>query len=78
MDIKWIVLIVAVVMYLLVILKQDKKVWFTTGAALLLVALGTVLPGAIFNDGKCGAPRRRLPRRSANGICFPGLSCSHR
>ena len=51
MDIKWIVLIVAVVMYLLVILKQDKKVWFTTGAALLLVALGTVLPGAIFNDG---------------------------
>ena len=55
MDIKWIVLIVAVVMYLLVILKQDKKVWFTTGAALLLVALGTVLPGAIFNDGNGGA-----------------------
>ena len=42
-------------MYLLVILKQDKKVWFTTGAALLLVALGTVLPGAIFNDGNGGA-----------------------
>ena len=55
MNIKWIVLIVAVVMYLLVILKQDKKVWFTTGAALLLVALGTVLPGAIFNDGNGGA-----------------------
>ena len=55
MDIKWIVLIVAVVMYLLVILKQDKKVWFTTGAALLLVALGTVFPGAIFNDGNGGA-----------------------
>ena len=55
MDIKWIVLIVAVVMYLLVILKQDKKVWFTTGAALLLVALGTVLPGTIFNDGNGGA-----------------------
>ena len=55
MDIKWIVLIVAVIMYLLVILKQDKKVWFTTGAALLLVALGTVLPGAIFNDGNGGA-----------------------
>ena len=28
--------------------------------------------------GKYGAPRRQLPRRSANGICFPGLSCSHR
>ena len=55
MNIKWIVLIVAVIMYLLVILKQDKKVWFTTGAALLLVALGTVLPGAIFNDGNGGA-----------------------
>ena len=55
MNIKWIVLIVAVIMYLLVILKQDKKVWFTTGAALLLVALGTVFPGAIFNDGNGGA-----------------------
>ena len=55
MNIKWIVLIVAVIMYLLVILKQDKKVWFTTGAALLLVALGTVFPGAIFNDGNVGS-----------------------
>ena len=28
--------------------------------------------------GRCAAPRRRLPRRSANGICSPGLSCSRR
>lgn len=28
--------------------------------------------------GKYAAPRQPLPRRSANGICSPGLSCSHR
>lgn len=45
---KWIVLAIAVIMYLLVILFQDKKVWFTTGAAFIVVVLGIVFPGIIF------------------------------
>ena len=31
-----------------------------------------------WSNGRYAAPRRQLLRRSANGICFPGLSCSHR
>ena len=40
MDIKWIILGIALVMYLLVIIFQEKKVWMTTAAALITIALG--------------------------------------
>lgn len=50
MNIKWIVLVVAVLMYFFVILRQDKKVWFSCGAALLFVIVGTIFPGTIFKD----------------------------
>jgi len=46
--IKWIILGLAVVMYGLVIAFQDKKVWFTTGAAVIVVVLGMIFPNAIF------------------------------
>ena len=51
MEMKWIVLCIALFMYALVILFQEKKVAFSTGAALLLVALGIVWPGRIFIGG---------------------------
>ena len=38
-------------MYALVIAFQDKKVWFTTLAALVVVALGTAFPAQIFTGG---------------------------
>ena len=46
--IKWIVLGIAVLMYVFVILFQSKKVWFTTIAALLVIVTGMILPGSIF------------------------------
>ena len=46
--VKYIILAVAVIMYLLVILFQDKKVWFTSGAALLVIVLGIIFPGNVF------------------------------
>ena len=47
---KWIVLAVAGLMYFFVILFQEKKVWFTSIAAVLLFILGTFLfPNSIFN-----------------------------
>ena len=48
-QMKWIVLSVAVIMYVLVIVFQKKKVWFTTGAAVLIVITGCIFPGAIFS-----------------------------
>ncbi len=45
LNLKWIVLAIALIMYLLVILFQEKKVWMTTGAALLTVVLGFVFVG---------------------------------
>lgn len=47
-NLKWIVLAIAVLMYALVIAFQDKKVWFTTGAAAIVILMGTVLPGVVF------------------------------
>ncbi|MBO4320862.1 MAG: TRAP transporter large permease subunit [Treponema sp.] len=47
-NIKWIVLAIAILMYILVIAFQDKKVWFTTLAAVLVIAIGIILPNAIF------------------------------
>ncbi|MGI5070267.1 TRAP transporter large permease subunit [Treponema pectinovorum] len=51
MELKWIVLCIALLMYSLVIVFQDKKVWFTTFAALSCLALGLIFPGAIFGTG---------------------------
>ena len=56
MELKWIVLALAVVMYALVIAFQDKKVWFTTAAAVAVVVLGTIFPARIFaGDGRAFA-----------------------
>ncbi len=49
-NIKWIILAVALVMYLLVILFQEKKVWMTTAAALITVVLGFIFAGNVFNQ----------------------------
>ena len=48
MNIKWIILALAVVMYLLVIIFQEKKVWMTSVAALATVVLGFVFQGNVF------------------------------
>ena len=45
---KWVVLGIAVLMYVLVICFQDKKVWFALGAGTLVIILGMILPGSIF------------------------------
>ena len=47
-NIKLLVLGIAVLMYALVIAKQDKKVIFTSVAALAVIILGIVFPGSIF------------------------------
>ena len=48
MEMKWFILALTVVMYLLVICLQNKKVWFTSLAALVVIAAGTFMPGSIF------------------------------
>ena len=45
MEIKWIILALALVMYLLVIIFQEKKVWMTSVAALAVVVLGFLCQG---------------------------------
>ena len=47
-EMKWIVLAIAVIMYALVIALQEKKVWFTSIAGLAVIILGTFFPGKIF------------------------------
>ena len=47
-QVKWIVLALAVIMYVFVIIFQDKKVWFTSAAAIIIVALGIILPDSVF------------------------------
>ena len=47
-QVKWIVLALAIIMYALVIIFQDKKVWFTSAAAIIIIALGITLPDAVF------------------------------
>ena len=49
MYIKWIILGLAVLMYLFVIIFQDKKVWFTTAAALITIVLGFVFMNQVFS-----------------------------
>ena len=48
---RYLVLAIAVLMYALVIAKQDKKVIFTTFAAILVILLGIAFPGYIFTTG---------------------------
>lgn len=50
MNLKLIVLAIALIMYLLVILFQEKKVWMTTGAALIIAVLGFIFAGNIFEQ----------------------------
>lgn len=45
---KWFVLGLAIVMYFLVIVFQNKKVWFTSLAAIILIIIGIALPETIF------------------------------
>ena len=47
-NMKWIVLGIAVLMYALVIAFQSKKVWFTSIAAIAVLALGMIFPDTIF------------------------------
>lgn len=58
MELKWIILGLAVLMYALVIAFQEKKVWFTTIAAILCIILGTIFPGVIFADGTAAETSR--------------------
>ena len=50
-SLKFIVLAIAVLMYLLVIIFQNKKVWFTTAAAVLVIILGMIFPDSAVNAG---------------------------
>ena len=49
MDIKWIILAIALIMYLLVILFQGKKVWMTSCAALVTIVLGFLAQAGMLN-----------------------------
>ena len=49
MEIKWFVLALAVLMYALVIVFQNKKVWFSLCTAFILIVLGIIFPSAIFS-----------------------------
>ena len=51
MDIKWIILGIALVMYLLVIIFQEKKVWMTSVAALAVIVLGFLTQGGALAGG---------------------------
>lgn len=50
-SLKWIVLAIAVLMYGCVIVRQDKKVIFTSIAAIAVIILGIVFPGEVFTTG---------------------------
>ena len=52
LSLKYIILAIAVLMYALVIAFQDKKVWFTSCAALLVVILGMIFPGNVFTGSE--------------------------
>ncbi len=45
---KWIVLALALLMYALVLAFQDKKVFWSLGAAAIAITLGTLFPAAVF------------------------------
>lgn len=53
-NLKFLILAIAVIMYLLVIIFQEKKVLMTTGAAIITVALGFIFSGSIFTPDSTG------------------------
>lgn len=53
-NLKFLILAIAVIMYLLVIIFQEKKVLMTTGAAIITVALGFIFSGSIFTPESTG------------------------
>ncbi|MBQ5781714.1 MAG: TRAP transporter large permease subunit [Spirochaetaceae bacterium] len=55
---KWIVLSIAVLMYVLVIVFQHKKVVFTSAAAILILLLATIVPNSIFVSDSVAEPFR--------------------
>lgn len=55
MEIKWIILALALVMYLLVIIFQDKKVIMTTTAAFITIVLGLIFGGKVFEQTSAGS-----------------------
>lgn len=55
MEIKWIILALALVMYLLVIIFQDKKVIMTTTAAFITIVLGLIFGGKVFEQTSVGS-----------------------
>ncbi len=55
MEIKWIILALALVMYLLVIIFQDKKVIMTTTAAIISIVLGLIFGGKVFEQTSVGS-----------------------
>ena len=55
MEIKWIILALALVMYLLVIIFQDKKVIMTTIAAFITIVLGLIFGGKVFEQTSAGS-----------------------
>lgn len=55
MEIKWIILALALVMYLLVIFFQDKKVIMTTTAAFITIVLGLIFGGKVFEQTSAGS-----------------------
>lgn len=57
MELKWIVLALAILMYVFVIIFQNKKVWFTTGVVFLLLILGMIFPGQVFSEGLASSGR---------------------
>ena len=59
MEMKWVVLTLAVMMYALVIIVQHKKIVFTSAAALVILLLGAIFPESIFSSG--GVPLRAYP-----------------
>ena len=64
-QLKWIILAIAIVMYALVIIFQNRKVYFTTAAAVLVVILATVFNGALFSVPENGTGNLLFPLKHA-------------
>lgn len=64
-QLKWIILAIAIIMYALVIIFQNRKVYFTTAAAVLVVILATVFNGALFSVPENGAGNLLFPLKHA-------------
>jgi len=56
MEMKWFVLALAVIMYFLIICFQNKKIWFSSITALIIIALALFTPGKIFVLESSSAP----------------------